>query len=218
MPYIPAGRKRAISILATVAVVLAVPTAASAASTAAVRDGIANALSTSSVTPMSCLDPALTQPFSAFGDQSYYALAPGESDGSFTGDGWLFLNGASITTATLRDGSTGDVLDLPGGSMAISPPTCVASNYRTARTMVRPVSGDGGVRVFVTYAGASSWNKARDAGVADGPAGAWGLSDNLNLHPANTSGWQTVRFALVSNDGSSDYQVYNFYVDPYAKR
>lgn len=215
MPYIPAGRKRAVSFLATLAV-LAVPAAASAAP--APPDWIANTLSTTGVSTMSCVDPTLTQPFAPFGDQNYYVLAPGESDSNFSGDGWLLLNGANITTATLNDGTTTNVLDLPGGSMAISPPMCVASNYPTARTMVRQVSGGGGVHVFVTYAGSSSWTKARDGGVANGKANGWSLSDNVKLNPANTAGWQIVRFALVpNNDSHNDYQVYNFYVDPYAK-
>jgi hypothetical protein len=170
------------------------------------------------VSTVSCSDPALTQPFAAFGDQNYYVLAPGESADNFTGDGWMLLNGANITTATLGDGTTGDVLDLPGGSMAISPPMCVASNYPTARTMALNVQGPGGVHVFVTYAGTSTWSKAKDGGSAHGQGNGWGLSDNLKLSPANTPGWQVVRFALVADGGgANEYQIYNFYVDPYAK-
>jgi hypothetical protein len=203
------------SIVAAMAAALLMPAAASAM---APPDWIANTLSTSTYVPPSCTDPSLTQPFAPFGDQNYYVLAPGESDSNFTGDGWMLLNGATITTATLNDGSTGSVLDLPGGSMAISPPMCVASNYPTARTMVRNLHGPGGVHVFVTYAGSSSWSKAKDGGAANGKGNAWGLSANLKLSPANTPGWQIVRFAMVADGGpNNDYQVYNFYVDPYAK-
>ena len=217
MPYIPAGRRRAASILAVLAAGLVAPAMASAQ---APPDWIASTLQTTAYEPPSCSDPTLLQPFQSFNDQNYYVMAPGESDGNFSGEGWTLLNGANITTATLDDGSTSNVLDLPGGSMAISPPMCVASNYPTARTMVRNVQGGGGVHVFVTYAGSDSWNKAKDGGSCHGNKGnAWGLSDNVKLNPANTAGWQIVRFALVPDGGpNNDYQVYNFYVDPYAKR
>jgi hypothetical protein len=101
--------------------------------------------------------------------------------------------------------------------MAVSPPMCVAANYPTARTMVRTVSGGGGVAVFVTYAGTSTWTKAKNGGNAKGKGNAWGISDNVKLSPSNTPGWQVVRFALVPDGGHNEYQVYNFYVDPYAK-
>jgi hypothetical protein len=219
MPYIPAGRRRAVAILTAAVAALLLPAAANAAPTPPPPDWIAATLGTTTYVPPTCTDPNLTQPFQSFGDQSYYVLAPGESPSNFTGDGWMLLKGANITTGTLADGPTGSVLDLPGGSMAVSPPMCVASNYPTARTMVRNVQGPGGVHVFVTYAGTATWSKAKDGGSAQGKGNAWGLSTNLKLDPANTDGWQIVRFALVADGGAkNDYQLYNFYVDPYAKR
>lgn len=217
MPYIPAGRRRGVAFLASVIVAALVPGVASAAPTPAPPDWIASTLSSTSYVPPTCTDPQLTQAFSSFGDQAYYTLAPGESPSSFSGAGWLLLNGASIKQATLADGTTGNVLDLPSGSMAISPPMCVASNYPTGRTMARNITGGGGVHLFVTYAGTSTWSKARDGGSAHGKGNAWGLSDNLNLNPSQTPGWQVVRLALVPDNGSNEYQVYNFYIDPYAK-
>jgi hypothetical protein len=216
MPYIPAGRRRAMSVLTAAVAALVLPAAASAM---APPDWIAATLGTVTYAPPTCTDPALTQPFQSFNDSNYYVMAPGESPGNFSGDGWLLLNGANIASATLGDGSTSSVLDLPGGSMAVSPPMCVASNYPTARTMVRTVQGGGGVHVFVTYAGSSSWTKAKDGGSCNGKGNAWGLSENVKLQPADTPGWQIVRFALVpDNNPKNEYQAYNFYVDPYAKR
>jgi hypothetical protein len=216
MPYIPAGRKRAVSFLTAAVAALLLPAAANAMSP---PDWVAATLQTTTYAPPSCTDPNLTQPFQSFSDRNYYVMAPGESPSNFSGDGWMLLNGANISTATLADGSSSNVLDLPSGSMAVSPPMCVASNYPTARTMVRNVNGGGGVHVFVTYAGSSSWSKAKDGGSCNGNKGnAWGLSDNVKLQPANTPGWQIVRFALVPDTGGhNEYQVYNFYVDPYAK-
>lgn len=217
MPYIRAGRRHGMVVLALLAAGLLVPAAASASPAPPPPEWIANTLSSVDVTGPTCADPQTLQAFQSFNDQAWYTLAPGESDANFTGDGWILLNGANITTATLANGSSGDVLDLPSGSMAISPPMCVAANYPTARTMVQKLSGGPGVAVFVTYAGTSGWNKARNGGNASAKGNGWGLSDRVNLQPANTPGWQLVRFALVPAGDRNEYQVYNFYVDPYHK-
>jgi hypothetical protein len=159
----------------------------------------------------SCSDPALTQPFLSAGDRNWYTLAPGETPGSFNGAGWTLSGGASIQSGQIGADS---VLDLPSGSEAISPPMCVASDYPTARTMVRNIVGAEGVQVFVAYAGTKSVNNAQGAGSVHGQHTAWTLSNPFNLHPGNLPGWQLVRFALVPGGKSSDFQVYDFYVDP----
>ena len=159
----------------------------------------------------SCSNPALTQPFLSVGDSNWYTLAPGETPGSFNGAGWTLSSGASIQAA---QNGAGSVLDLPSGSQAISPPMCVASDYPTARTMVRNVIGAEGVQVFVAYAGTKSMINAQGAGAVHGQHAAWTLSNAFNIHPGNLPGWQLVRFTLVPGGRSSDFQVYNFYVDP----
>jgi hypothetical protein len=37
----------------------------------------------------------------------------------------------------------------------------------------------------------------------------------VNIHPGNLPGWQLVRFALTPGGKSSDFQVYDFWVDPH---
>jgi hypothetical protein len=181
-------------------------------------DWIASILATVPVSGPACSVPLLAQPFEAWGDSADYTLAPGQSPGSFSGAGWLLFDGANVTSAPQADGSIGRVLDLPAGSIAVSPTMCVDSDYPTARTMIRNVMGGGGVSVFVTYAGASSWGKARNGGSAHGQGPNWGLSDPIHLQPSQAPGWQLVRFALVPPDGpGGEFQLYNFYVDPYAK-
>jgi hypothetical protein len=160
----------------------------------------------------SCFDPVLTQPFLSVGDRNWYTLAPGETPGSFDGTGWTLNGGASIQAG---QNGTGSVLDLPSGSQAISPPMCVASDYPTARTMVRNIVGAEGVQVFVAYAGTKSEINAQGAGAVHGQKTAWTLSNPFNIHPGNLPGWQLVRFTLVPGGKSSDFQVYNFYVDPH---
>jgi hypothetical protein len=128
----------------------------------------------------SCTTPTLTQPFLSAGDTNLYTLAPGESADSFDGSGWTLLGQAKIVSTRLADGATGNVLDIPGGSVAISPPMCVDLTYQTSN--------------------------------AD-----WTLSNTVNLQPSNASGTQMVRFVFGSFVLGSDPQLYDFYVDPYAK-
>ena len=223
MRYLAARRRHGMLLITAIVVsVLAAPASALAkhrvAKPMAPPDWIASILSTVGVSGPACSPPLLSQPFLPWGDSADYTLAPGQSPGSFTAGGWLLFDGAHVTSATQAEGQTGQVLDLPSGSLAVSPPMCVESDYPTARTMIRNVSGGGGVAVFVTYAGASSWGKARNGGNAHGHGPNWGISDPINLQPSHDPGWQLLRFALAPSNGAKDeFQLYNFYVDPYAK-
>lgn len=162
----------------------------------------------------SCFDPVLTQPFLNVGDTNWYTLAPGETAGSFNGGGWTLTGGASIEAG---QNGAGSALNLPSGSQAISPPMCVASDYPTARTMVRNIVGAEGVQVFVAYAGTKTEITAQNTGQVHGQHTAWTLSNPFNIHPGNLPGWQLVRFTLVPGGTRSDFQVYDFYVDPHLR-
>jgi hypothetical protein len=165
-----------------------------------------------------CASPALTQPFASTHDSNWYTLMPGESAGSFDGTGWQLSGGARIITTTLSDGSVGSVLDLPSGSKAVSPVMCVTSAYPTARTMVRDVAGSEGVQFYVSYQGTHTWDQPQNTGQVHGNQTLWTLSSNVNVHPGNLPGWQPVRFVLVPGGKTSDFQVYDFYVDPRCAR
>lgn len=159
-----------------------------------------------------CVAPTPTQPFLSAGDSNWYTLAPGETPGSFDGAGWTLSGGASIKAG---QNGTGSVLDLPSGSQAISPPMCVSTDYPTARTMVRDVNGSQGVQVLVAYAGTKTQSQAQNVGQVHGQGSGWTLSNSLNLHPGSLPGWQLVRFTFVPGGKSSDFQVYDFWVDPH---
>jgi hypothetical protein len=179
---------------------------------------VARTLASLSVSAPNCTAPMLSQPFADWKDFNHYAPVPGQDPPGFSGTGWLLLGGASIASATRDDGTVGRVLDLPSGSLAVSPPTCVDLSYPTARMMVRKVAGGGGVHTFVSYAGPTTWGKPRDGGSAYGKGTDWALSAPIHLQPNHDPGWQLVRFGLVPDGDHSEYQLYNFYVDPYAKR
>jgi hypothetical protein len=161
-----------------------------------------------------CVQPALSQPFAAASDTNYYALMPGESPDDFAATGWTLERGAKILTETLADGTTGSVLDLPSGSIAISPPMCVTSQYPTARTEIQDVAGAEGVFFYESYASTSGWGVPKNTGQVHGQGNAWTLSTSVNIQPGSAAGWQLVRFGLVAGGTKSDFRLYNLYVDP----
>jgi hypothetical protein len=161
-----------------------------------------------------CSEPQLSQPFVSVSDMNWYTLVPGETPDSFGGGGWSLTGGAHIVTTQLADGHTGSVLDLPSGSTAISPVVCVQSNYTSARALVRNAVGAEGVSVYVSCAGTSTWNMPAYTGQVNGSRTNWTLSDPLRVQPSNIPGWQLARFAFVPGGRASNFQIYNFYVDP----
>ena len=170
-----------------------------------------------SLTPpnFTCAAPLPTQAFSAYSDPNWYFLVPGQTGSAFTGDGWTLSGGARIVSTTRADGTTGQVLDLPSGSQAVSPTVCIQSNYPRARSMVRNVKGSEGVFFYVSYYGTSTWNSPKNTGQFHGTGTAWTAGDPINLQPSNVTGWQAVRFTFKPGGTTSDFQVYNFYVDPF---
>lgn len=164
-----------------------------------------------------CSNPLLTQPFLSDHDSSWYTLLPGETPDNFSGVGWTLTGGAKIVTTTLADGSTASVLDLPSGSKAVSPTICVTSDYPTARAMVRDVVGSEGVFFYVSYEGTNTWGVPRNTGQVHGAHTAWTPVTPVNMQPYNTPGWQPMQITLIPGGKSSDFQVYDLYVDPRAR-
>jgi hypothetical protein len=195
--------------------VLARRTASLAVAIAALGAGSAQADTVTPVDTSSCADPLVSQPFLSAHDNHWYTLMPGEETGGFDGTGWQLSGGASIVTTTLADGSTASVLDLPSGAKAVSPTMCVTSAYPVARTMVRDVKGSEGVFFYVSYEGTKTWDTPKNTGQVHGNKASWTLSGNVNVQPGKTAGWQPVRFMLVAGGTTSDFQLYDFYVDPH---
>ena len=166
----------------------------------------------------SCAAATLTQTFLSWGDSNSYAPAPGESFDSFDATGWTLLGSATIVSTDLADGATSNVLDLRGHSVAISPAMCVDPTYQTARAIVRRVSGHGAVSFWVAHQARNAgwWSGLDFDGVLTGDAD-WTLTDPLSLHAESVAGPQLVRFVFSSVGDHSHTQLYNFYVDPYAK-
>jgi hypothetical protein len=179
--------------------------------------GPAMAATYTPVDTSACSAPQFTQPFLSLRDSNWYTLVPGQSVNSFQGTGWTLNGAAHIASSSLSGGGTGSVLDLPSGSSAVSPPMCVSSDYPTARTMVRDVVGSEGVHISVAYAGTKTAAQPQDVGQVHGTQSAWTASNPFNVHPGNLPGWQLVQFTLTPGGKSSDFQIYNFWVDPRMK-
>jgi hypothetical protein len=184
---------------------------------AAVAGTAQAATSTTVLDTSSCADPVLSQPFASTHDSNWYTLAPGENADGFGGTGWVLSGGATITTTTLADGSVGTVLNLPSGARAESPVMCVTSAYPVARAEVRDVVGSEGVFFYVGYEGTNTWANPRNTGQMHGNQTAWTLANPVNVQPAGGPGWQPVRFTFVAGGKTSDFQLYNFYVDPHCR-
>jgi hypothetical protein len=195
------------------------PPLAAAAASALLAFGAsaAQASQPQSFSTSSCVDPELSQPFASSNDHSNYMLAPGQSEGEFGGQGWTLSGGAAIVQATLPDGATGEVLDMPSGAKAVSPTICVTSAYPRARMLVRNVVGGDGVNFAVGYAGRPSWERPKNGGVVRGEHSSWTVSAPVNMSPEHVEGWQLVQITLVANGHASNLQIDDLFIDPYSR-
>jgi hypothetical protein len=175
---------------------------------------LASAAASASVDLSQCVENQLSQPFLYAGDLNFYTLIPGEQADNFAGEGWELSGGAEIVTETLQDGTEGHVLNLPSGSKAVSPVLCVTSAYPTARGIVRNVKGSEGVFFYVEYEGTNTWEHPKNTGQIHGSGTAWTLVTPVNLQPYKVLGLQPMRITLVPGGKTSDFEVYNLYVDP----
>ena len=112
-----------------------------------------------------CNDAELTQPFASWWDPAWYELAPG---GDFENSTWTLSLGAQRVRGSEPYAATGSLgswsLELPAGSSAESPPTCVDAAYPSVRffiggtgsVAVSVVSGDTEIPAGIAVAG-SEW-------------------------------------------------------------
>jgi hypothetical protein len=175
---------------------------------------LASAPASASIDISQCVENELSQPFLYAKDVNFYTLVPGEYPDNFAGEGWQLSGGAEIVTETLQDGTVGQVLDLPSGSKAVSPVICVTSAYPTARGIVRNLKGSEGVFFYVEYEGTNTWEHPKNTGQIHGSGTAWTLVTPVNLQPYNVAGLEPMRISLVPGGKTSEFEVYNLYVDP----
>jgi hypothetical protein len=164
-----------------------------------------------------CPGQTFSQPFEEFGDSAWYTLVEG-SEFNGVAEGWELSGGAAVVEGVRPDGSTGGVLSLPSGAVAVSPAVCVTLDYPKARTWVDSVDGGGGVTVELVY-------PEHPEGVATGrlsdkSASHWTLSRQFNVKPqlaGGKEGVREVRFVYANNTKSSDFRVWGLFVDPWMR-
>lgn len=167
------------------------------------------------VEPAICPGQTFSQSLLAFGDSNYYTLVEGSEFSGGAGS-WELRNGAEVVAGTRPDGSSGNVLDLPSGAIAVSPPVCVTMQYPTARTWVQSAEGGGGVTVGVFYAGTKPTGKSVGHLESD-DEGGWTLSDPFDIRPELTGkeeGVREVRFVFANTTRDSDFNIWGLFVDP----
>jgi hypothetical protein len=157
----------------------------------------------------SCNTSALSQPFSQWGDNASYELAPG---GDFESSGWNLSNGAAIVAGSEPFAATGTLgsssLSLPAGASAVSPATCVDAAYPSARMFV---GGTGAVAVSMIYHGL-----AVPAGIAVA-GGSWTPSGPMVTLSAITGllSGGTAQISLEVTALAGSPQVDDVFIDPW---
>jgi hypothetical protein len=161
-----------------------------------------------------CSEPAASQLFSAWGDFGWYAMVPGEAPNNFAGTGWTLSGGATIKTTRLADGSSGQVLDMPSGSEAVSPLMCIGDGMPIAKTLIRYGAGTSG-SVRFTPRDLTTNTTLGTMGLKT--TSAWALTPPVNVLPGSISGWHIMQFTYVAGGTGSEFQLYDFGVDPRMK-
>jgi hypothetical protein len=181
-----------------------------------------------------CDKPLIEHPFTRFGDNLDYVLAPGgKFDGNFSG--WQLAGGAKVIST-----DKGRSLQLPRGASAISPSMCLDLNYPTFRMyhkVVKPKTGllgsilglvlgspeDADIRVEVVYPAlvAPLWTEMTRFDGREGVSAGngWRLFDPIDLKPelggALPGARQAaLRFTVLDAASKESVLLDDVYVDP----
>jgi hypothetical protein len=177
-----------------------------------------------SLLPGSCTGAA-SQPFAPWGDSHYYSLVPG---GTFVSGSapWAFSGGASVApdSGTLVVGGVRNwhSLSLPGGSSAISPPSCTSIYNPTARLFVRNTgSTSSRLTVQALYPGLLGGVQSATIGrLAGSPS--WQPSPAMTLLLSNlfstlSLNQTVIAFRFAPADNTGHWTVDDVYLDPYRR-
>lgn len=99
-----------------------------------------------------CNTSPLSQPFAAWGDHNPYELAPG-GDFQYGAPGWKLTGGAKVVSGGDPFGAEASPmsLQLPAGSSAQSPYTCVNLSYPLFRFFARNYGANSNIQVSLVY-------------------------------------------------------------------
>jgi hypothetical protein len=171
------------------------------------------AVEQTAATTQTCQDPIVVQPFTSFGDERDYVLAPFGDFEYSTLDGWSFDGGAG----PIADEGGNGALSLPAGSAATSPAMCIDLNYPTVRFFVRNVlDDDADLKVQVMYVDHEKAYKPHDVKKLKAK-GSYGLTKDIKIDPkrgGKEDGWRRIAFRFVAAKDKGEFRVDDLYVDP----
>jgi|SRR5579884_1132272 len=163
-----------------------------------------------------------TQPFAAWGDQSYYVPVPGGTFESGT-PSWFLTGGAKVVAGNEGyhvSGPGARSLSLPAGSSATSPPACTGIDHPSARLFVRNTGASSSrLNVWATYPLLLGIPYTAYLGQISGSP-RWQPSSKVVLGLLNntlgslTLGESAVTFTFAPADSSGDWTVDDVYLDP----
>jgi hypothetical protein len=168
-----------------------------------------------------CQTPPISAPFSQWGDNNDYFLAPG---GSFEGTadqvGWTLSN-ATLTSGNepflVNDPGDSQSLTIAGGGSATSPFFCVDNTMSSLRFFAQQVSAGGGLRVQALVQTSSGVTTEPLARLFDGSMPAWAPTDPIATDFSGLADGQTLDVALrfTVRSSSATWQIDDVHVDPY---
>jgi hypothetical protein len=169
----------------------------------------------------SCPAPAVSTPFSQWGDSNSYFPVPG---GSFEGTadqvGWTLSN-ATLSAGNepfyLGGSGDGQSLTINGGGSATSPYFCVDRTMTSLRFLAQQTTAGSDLQVDALVQTAGGVNTVPVADLADGSMPSWAptqpLAGNGGTLPEGVSVSVALRFTVPASAGA--WQLDDVYVDPY---
>jgi len=168
-----------------------------------------------------CQTPSVSTPFSPWGDNNDYFLAPG---GSFEGTadqvGWTLSN-ATLTSGNepflVNDPGDSQSLTIAGGGSATSPYFCVDNTMSSLRFFAQQVSAGGGLRVQALVQTSGGVTTEPLARLFDGSLPDWAPTDPIATDFAGLADGQTLTVALrfTVRSSAASWQIDDVHVDPY---
>ena len=165
-------------------------------------------------TTLSCQEPLIVNPFTAFGDFRDYVLAPYGDFENLALPGWTLAGGATAMRSSTGNG----ILRMPPGSTATSPAMCVDLNYPTMRYFVRDAAERQGAPQHAGHVcGSRRRPTRRTRSASSTPSVNWRLTEDIEIEPERggvEAGWRRVAFRLVAPRDLGDIRIDDLYVDP----
>ncbi|HZQ66192.1 MAG TPA: hypothetical protein VFA66_13305 [Gaiellaceae bacterium] len=174
--------------------------------------------------------PPLVQPFLPWADQNPYFLL---QDSSFEAavSGWTLTGGATVVAGNepffVTSRTDTHSLALPTTASSVTTPTvCVTSDSPSFRFFLRNNGNlgytDGQLAVYLNFTGASGKPQQVKIAALKGSKTNWALTPSISfiqyISTPLKSGAAQISFTIRPNDNHGNWQLDDFYVDPFKGR